>query len=189
VTGPLVQSKGDIQAILERLGIRHQLPFELIPGVLPVIMFERPSPSTDKLCWGVQTIAGVAAEYVSMQLFNPVGSKRLIHVDSVFINPLGATGFYVGQHDAAHTTLSTTIGFRDRRVQGAPIGQVRGQSGGAAVVTQRSQTSVAVAQDVVQHPFDCYIGPGEGVTLSNANANITVTAAWYWEELDLEERG
>lgn len=186
--GLQVQKSQDIQAILDRLGISTQLPFELIPAVLPTISFERPAPSEESLCWGRQSVAAVAAQNSHFGLFNPISSGRLIHVDSAIATASAASVVQIGIEDAVFTTIGANFSFRDRRVDGSPSGQISGQTNAGGLVTVRSISAVPGANEVVLIPFDAYIEPGQGVAMQLVAVNVLLDAAFFWEELELVEK-
>lgn len=177
----LVQSHLDVQGILDRLGITTQSPFELIPAVLPTIAFERPTPSTEQPAWARQTIVGVAAQFSHCGLFNPAGSGKLIHVDSVIISASATAEAIIGAADTAFTTPSTLKDFRDRRVPGSPSGVPAGQA--TAAVHNGEMLTTLPDADVSQIlPIDAFIGEGQGVGIRLTIANVTLRAGWFWEE-------
>lgn len=178
----LVQAHSDIQGILDRLGIRVQSPFELIPAVLPTIAFERPTPTQDQLSWGRVTRTAIALENSHCGLFNPLGSGKLIHVDSVIVSSSGVSEAILGEEDTQFTTAVTTKNFRDRRVSGVPSGILAHQTNVGQLFNGEMLTNLPVANTPHLVPIDCYLGEGQGVGVVLTIVNLTLRAGFYWEE-------
>jgi len=188
VTNPiLVQAHKDIQGILDRLGIATQLPFELLQTVVPVIAFERPTPSTERLCWGRVGESAVAAQNSHVGIFNPTGSGRLIHVDSILLRAAAATELIPGERDTAYSSPSSDKGFRDRRVPGTPAAVLATQTNAGALLAVRGEAAVAAVNEMAFLPIDAYIEEGQGVGLYATTVNMALAAGFYWEELLLAE--
>ncbi len=185
MTAPItVQKKSDVQGILDRLGITTQARFELIPAVLPVISFERPTPAAQKLAWGRITIGPIALENAHTQLFNPINSGVLLHVDSCIVSASAATEIIIGQHDTALTTLGTLKNFRDRRIPGIPVAQLRSETNVGVLMTAGEMlSSLPVADDPFLLPIDAYLGEGQGIVIEQTVVNLVNRTGWFWEEL------
>lgn len=179
----LVQAHADIQGILDRLGITTQFPFELIPVVLPTIPFERPTPTTENIAWGRQTSGPVALENSHCGLFNPLGSGKLLHVDSAIVSAGAATPIQAGEHDTVFTTAQTLKDFRDRRVPGIPVGITAQQTNVGSLVAGEMLSGIPAANTPFLMPLDLYMGEGQGCGIVALAVNVQLTVGWYWEEL------
>jgi len=183
----LVQSKGDVQGVLDRLGIRTQTPFELIPAVLPVISFERPTPTAEKLAWGRLTAGPEALEFSYNGLFNPANSGTLIHVDSAIVTSSATGQVIAGQVDTQFSSASTNKNFRDRRLPGIPVGIIAQQTDLLNTLITGEAQLQTLASTPFLLPFDCYLGEGEGVGVGLLGINRQLISTWYWEELRPQE--
>jgi len=170
--------------LLEALGIDHAVRFSVIPAVLPVAVVSGIDVTrVDKLAWGtvVQPAGGANIES-QCQLFNPVTSGVTIHADSVIVTASAATEVSIALFDTALTTLSTLTDFRDRRVDGSPVAQVRRQTNATPLGDDKIITTVA-ANEAIILPLDSYLRPGTGVIIVLKTSDLELKTGWYWEEI------
>jgi len=169
-------------ALLEQLGITAPIRFGVATTVVPVAVITETDPTkNDKLAWGSTVITGAAGVQGHIQLFNPVNSGVVIHVDSVVIFAASAVALNVTEHDTALTTLATTVDYRDRRVLGSPVGQVRAQTNAGQLGNIRFRSTLGTAAELL--PLDAFLEAGQGLLVLAVTNNITLTASYYWEEL------
>jgi len=108
---------------------------EALSELFPVIDVERVpgellALGQTQLCLGSSVITGAAGEVGRIQLFNPVGSGKLISVSSCIITSTAAqTIRYATTINALTTGVGTEV-FRDRRLAASsrPSGQIRTES-------------------------------------------------------------
>lgn len=187
MTGPQpdflqLQNAVATQNLLESLGITAPVRFAVHPAVIPVAVMSTQDPTkVDRLAFGSVNVSAVAAQVSQSQLFNPAGSGVAIHVDSAYISVPSAASFTVRIFDTALTTLSSESGYRDRRLDGSPAGQVRGSSVAVVQGTVRLRLQVP-ANESVLIPLDMFLGVGQGVHFACSTANLDSTTDFFWEE-------
>jgi len=152
---------------------------ERVPGELLIL------GQTD-ICMGATPTTGAAAEFGSVQLFNPDDSGKIITVSSVIVStstsqrirgaffPVGGAG-----------TQQNTERFRDKRrgETDQPTGQIRTRSIGAAVIT------VFECRVLTGTPFPfadensfCVLSPGFGFEFQTTVAQTAITVTYLWRE-------
>lgn len=181
---PQLQNARATANLLETLGITAPIRFDVIPSVLPVAILSTVDPTREeKLAYGKAVQAAVVAENAHVQLFNPNNSGVIVHVDSIMVaNGANATVCFIAEHDVALTTNVTTLGYRDRRLAGAPVAQIRRLSTGSTLGNDRLSMRLSV-QETILIPLDTYLGPGQGILVVLATTDTEVQASYYWEEI------
>lgn len=179
-----VQQAGDVQAILERLGVLDDPPFQLLPVVVPIIQFERPDPSReDRFCIGFGSIIAGGALNGHVQLFNPVDSRVLVKPIAAIIVVVGAAAnVEVRAYDSALTNDNPEKTFADRRIPGLPIAQVR-DVGNAGALGNIFAVIAAPNTESIEIPYgEMVLDEGQGVLVNCATVNLAVYASYYWTE-------
>lgn len=184
VAFPQLQNARATANLLEQLGITAPIRFDVITSVIPVAIISDVDPTLkDKLAYGFGIQAAVAAENAHIQLFNPATSGVIVHVDSCIVSAIvNATNCLLAEFDTPITTNLSTLGYRDRRVAGSPVAQVRRQSNAGTLGADRLSFRIG-ATDTILIPVDTFLGPGEGVLVVLETAQTEINCSWYWEEL------
>lgn len=180
----IVQRSGNVQAILDLLGITQQQLFELAPTVVPVIQFERPDVTRQlRGAMGNSQISGVAAEVTKVQLFNPAGSGVLLHPEGILVSRETTGLVQLRTHDTALLAEATTKIFRDRRNATLPVGQLREVSAAGFVGALVLDIQVA-AGDTVTIPLtaDTVLDEGQGFIVNCDVVDVNLITNWYWSE-------
>lgn len=180
-----------VENLFDLLGIKDfSLRMEIIPAVLPVAVLQLPDPTKDeKLAFGLVRQVAVPLENAHCQIFNPAGSGRTIHVDSVLFYGSAGSEYTLDQFDTAITTDQASKGFRDRRVPGTPVGQIRRQTNvGALSALTRGRFAISAANVVEAIPIDAYLDPGQGLLIQQLTVNLIFTCTYYWAEIQPGQR-
>jgi len=187
VTGPPLQLQNAtvVSNLLSQLGIDISgIRFDVIPAVLPVAVIDAVDKlKVDRLAWGSHNQTAVAAQNATLQLFNPTNSGKVIHADSVIVSATAAAVIRIRQFDTPLTTADTALGFRDRRLDGSPVAQIRRQSPASLLGVNRGEVGVSVAEDAELVPLDSYLEAGNGLLVVPEAVQIGVRAFWFWEEI------
>lgn len=156
---------------------------ENVPGELLWLMGTR-------LCQGGGIVAGVAAVRSKMQVFNPVGSGKLVTITDVHAGVVGnTTTMRWGIGVTALTTENNSEVFRDTRElpPTAPTAQVRTETS-ATLSTGTSQTRQLQNQDL--HLFDpnglAVLAPGTGFEIGVSTNDIDLLVGFMWRERQAE---
>jgi len=184
--GSQVQRPENIQAVLDLLGITDQLPFELLPVVLPVVSFERPSPSRDiRGAIGRNSISGAASEYGQVELFNPVDSGVLVQPEIALVQRGDAGEIGLRFYDTPLTSANTSKTWRDRRIPGTPIGLLLKESNAARLGTLFGSLYASAANISLEMPFggDFVLGEGQGIVLVPEQVQKSISVTWFWTEV------
>ncbi len=178
-----LQNAKATEDMLARLGISFPVRFEVLPFVMPTAEISGLEPTqTLKLAIGRERVIGVAAETTHLQLFNPVNSNVRLRVEKALVTVEGPTLLEIRFHDTALTVNSTQKGWRDRRLVGAPIGEVRGVSLAVSVGSIVGMFGIPAAFETLQLALDTYLGPGQGVLISATTADIDTFVTYFWDE-------
>lgn len=173
------------QELLRFLGIvDKQVRFGIIDQVVPVAIVAEPqADSRPFVAWGTATVAAVVAENAHLQIFNPAGSGVIIHVDTAILISTAATSISIREHDQAITTNIATLGWRDRRLPGAPTAQTRVQSNATLIGSAVNRTATPGFDDPILTPVDAFLGEDQGLIFANEIQNRNLTMGLYWEEI------
>jgi len=191
VTGPpsalplTLNNPAATQDLLQFLGVKDRtVRFSVIDAILPVAIVSEPDPvDLDRPAIGTAFVSPVAAQFPQVQLFNPPGSGRDIHVDSFVVFSSTAQIFQLRSADTAIATNVADLSFRDRRQPGTPVAQIR------------RATTVAIAGDFfargvldavnaeIIYPVDFILGEGQGVIVFGVLVNTELSLTYYWEEM------
>lgn len=140
------------------------------------------------LCYGGAVIAAVVGESIRGQLFNPVGSGKILTVTQAGYGATGNSVVRWGRQDNAISTRFTTELFRDTRKQtGAvlslPVGQIRGESS-VALANATGQTRLTANVGFVLQDANgvTILAPGTGFEIGQQAQNVGGHFYFYWKE-------
>jgi len=126
----------------------------------------------------------VAAEFSQAQLFNPAGSATIVIPSSVYI--AGTTGGVAWELTETQIDPPGFSGqFRDTRsgfgLESA--GKVSGDTN-AVLIPQRGRINIIGAETYHLHDSDgiAVLGPGTGITFSQATVNFSLIVTFFWRE-------
>lgn len=151
---------------------------ERVPGELLIL-------SGTRICMGGGFLAGVAAQAITAQLFNPADSGKLITVTRVYASWLGTTTVRWG---TTLTTLATPIGterFRDTRliVPTAPSGEIH-QLSRVALATGINQSRNPNNENFILDDQNgvAVLAPGTGFEIGNGVLDLDMHYGFNWRE-------
>lgn len=151
---------------------------ERVPGELLILM------GTD-ICVGAGQLLGAAGQVGRIQVFNPVGSGKIITVTTVLMTANVTTTLRMGISTTALTSGIGTETFRDtRRPAGSrPTGQMRQQSS-VALAGANWQFNAISQTTVPLHDENgiAVLQPGFGLDVSPAAPAFTTVATFMWRE-------
>jgi len=161
---------------------------EIIVGVALLADFTDPFSSgavERRIAGGAAFIGATAAETSSVQLFNPPGSNAIVVVRDVYITSgTASTAMRLRTQNTAAATLSTASGFRDTRIAGNPVAELRTDStvGAPGVSPAWVIQSTDTGGQLFIPGVDIILAPGFGVVIDSGAANMSVTGGYLWEE-------
>ena len=120
-------------------------------------------------------------DFSHCQILNPAGSGVDAFVDAVSVTADNAGAFQLREHDASITTLSTEVTFRDTRVTGRPVTQVRSERN-AAAIGSLIQRYAGPANETLIIPLGLILSPGNGFLIIHAVTNTNMSVGWFWAE-------
>ena len=137
------------------------------------------------LCMGGGFIGAVAAQAGRGQIFNPVGSGKLISVTQAgFANP-AVRIIRWGRRDTPLTNHLSTQIFRDTRhpLGNLPTGQIRAQTS-VALANANGQTRTEANRPFVLKDENglAVLTEGTGFEIGSDDLNDSVTFYFYWRE-------
>lgn len=179
-----LQNSAATANLLEQLGITSPVRFNVSPIVVPVAILSVEDPTkVDKLAWGRAVQAAVAAQSTYLQIFNPATSGVSVHADSVILTIVAAAStIQIRQFDTPLTTdIPLEKQYRDRRLPGTPVAQLRTQTSAASLGDIVGSMDL-LADEAFIIPLDVFLGPGQGVQLVIETVNLLGQSTWFWEE-------
>ncbi len=137
------------------------------------------------LCVGSLEAPSGVAEFATVQLFNPVGSGKLITISSVLAAPGLQSGFRWALVTVALPTTVAGQRFRDGRFVGTerPAGQIR--SDVTAAATTRDGQSFNPSNDPMflnDVNGVAILPPGIGFNIQQTSANVNMRVTFFWRE-------
>lgn len=154
------------------------LDVENVPGELLALM-------QTVLAFGSAEAPGAAAQFATVQIFNPVASGKLITVSSAVLTTLLLGGYRWAVVNTAAPTLVATAAPRDTRfpTTGDIVGQIRTDSTAVAVTRQGQMYMIANAAITLTDPNGLAIlAPGTGLSFQNTDVNEAIRVTYYWRE-------
>jgi len=163
---------------------------EALSELFPVIDVERVPGELlllggTQICSGAALRAGDVAESGRIQIFNPVGSSKLIAVSSVLFS---TTTSQVIRWTTNKTALTDGIGterFRDERLAttSRPAGQIRSDS---TVALTDATGQARITSNTIFRLEDengiAVLPPGSGFEMGTGTDNTTLIVTFYWRE-------
>ena len=188
---PDIQDPTIPRKLARRFGIKGEevAPF-LSPEIVPIVVVadlstpQEEDTDYQRSGWGAEVIGGTVGNQSHVQLFNPAGSGAIIHVEAVLVTIDTAGVIRLVQYDAALTTLSAQIAWRDRRISGAPSAEVRIQDNNGALGSIRGLARLPAAEGALI-PLDVTLSPSEGVLVVPSTQNVECMATYFFTERSL----
>lgn len=168
---------------------------EVLGELFPVLDVER-SPGElfwlggKRLCWGSASVTAGAGFRPRVQLFNPLGSGKIIAISSCYVSALTTQQL---NWQLANAGLGTGVGtelFRDSRggISGRPTGQIRTQSPVAAVGASGSMIVLANETNTLEDENSvAVITPGFGLSVGGTTVAGTISVSFNWREREVEQ--
>jgi len=204
---PKQLNNGRITSALQRaFGFKGRYIPMLDEVIVPVYVIADPSPAdVTRLCSGtiVQQAVTPTSDIPKVQIHNPIGSGVIANITTTIALGVSKEEFLVVFTDTPLTELvAGATFFRDRRIQGEPILQLRRQNdatglGNATAVLQVdgtfSQTAAWVAETGDPRQPLTVLGPGQGIGLQFRVAPPTsveeIRVNFRWLEIPITEVG
>lgn len=180
-----IRNRTDVLKAFERFfRLEHGAGIERIGETLTPIMdmWSRPELGAilgEKLWWGRQVSAAVAAQDSWCAVFNPAGSPRLVTVLGWRAVYAGASGFLVGSLGQATVVGGTVIAAdaRDRRFgSSSSIPEVKLSKGTEVPTTLTG--SWAGSAGVIE-PIPVVLSPGNNVAIEGGDVNTALAVNWF----------
>jgi len=167
---------------------------EVLSEVFPVVDLERLPPELfalggTVLAFGGASRAPAAAEFGRIQVFNPLGSGKILTVTSAVLGTTLDDGIVWGMVNGVLGTVVSTQRNRDQRLGFVtlPVGQIATDSTiGVAIAT--GQIAVLASDPLLLTDENglAVLPPGFGFEISSISADITVRATFFWRERVME---
>ena len=143
-----------------------------------------------RLCWGSAVVTAAATFRPRVQLFNPIGSGKIIAVSSCFVSsPITQQVNWQLANAALGTGLGTEL-FRDSRgnITERPTGQIRTQTPIAAVGATGNVLLLANnIFPIVDENSVSVLTPGFGMSVGGTTIAGTIHVAFNWREREVEQ--
>jgi len=137
-----------------------------------------------RLCFGSSTSTGAAGESGRVQLFNPVGSGKLLTVTSFIASAASITIIRFGVTLTPLAAVSTQL-FRDTReiVPALPTGVIGGVSSVAlAPATGQFRVLANTAKQIEDPNGIMVLAPGTGLEVGSSVNQIAMNCTFFWRE-------
>lgn len=161
----------------------------LPPGVLlEVDRVEGQLLKDEYLGSGRADLAALAANFSIIQVFNPVGSQRIVTVFNAFAQAAAGQLVFVGFSSIALTTLTANAFMLDRRTisfLGAAfrgMTQLRTQQQAAVPADETLYKEIANGLGVPQVPLRSVLAPGTGIHLRQSVVNVAMSGGFEFYE-------
>jgi len=156
---------------------------EIFPVVLvaDLTAVDQEDQGYERPCITYSTVGALAGNRSQSQLKNPWGSNTIITVELVIVGAGAAGQHYLRQYDTDLTGGTVSTFFRDRRLDGSPVGQGRYQQTGplgSIFVGVRLPS----ANDSAIIPVDFVLKPGQGILWCGGADNVATDVTFYWTE-------
>jgi len=163
---------------------------EALSELFPVIDVERVPGELlllggTQLCAGAGTRTGAVGEVARIQLFNPVGSGKLVTVSLLIVSSSTVSNIRVAWNITALTLGIGTEVFRDRRLAATsrPIGQIRTDSTVAFTDPNLNFRALGNTPYFLKDVNSLgVLPPGSGLEISNDNTNTQIFCSFLWRE-------
>jgi len=163
---------------------------EALTELFPVIDIERVPGELlllgqTSLCVGSANVSAGVGDTARIQVFNPVGSGKLLTVSHALTSSNSASQIRFATGNTALTTGVGTEVFRDRRLAGTsrPSGQIRTDA--TVALTDAHGQYVMLANTVVilnDENSIAVLPPGAGFEFGMVTTNKLLLATFFWRE-------
>lgn len=190
---PTIQDPELNQAIRRRFELVGRDPINfLAPEIVPVVLIDDLSIAPTTGWRGAITgssINRVAGEVAAFQVFNPVGSGKLVRWDRVVLSdPDGISYYHLGRYNVDLDAALTQKFFRDTRSEGGPVAKVNATTDATPNLgnrigifrTQASSTNTFLDLDYI-------LEPGEGLLIQLTDTNHILNCTAWWSERHLTQ--
>jgi len=188
---PEIQVPELARKLARRFGITGEAPASfLAPEIVPVaVVADLVTPNEEdsgyeRLCIGTTSLGPTAANYSHVQLYNPAASGLIIYADLVVATRGAAGRLRIHEFDTAATNNTSTKGFRDKRLSGAPVGQIRYENNVGFRGDLHGSADAPTADSVII-PLDYVLPAGAGILLVPNAVNVQCACTFYWRERQL----
>lgn len=137
------------------------------------------------IAWGRILAGPTVGENSRGQLFNPVGSSKIITVTTVSIRGAAADNFELGTLEVALASLSAVARFRDTRFGSVlvPVAQLRTDTNvGATPATFSVAAGTSPSLLLTDANDIAVLTPGFGLVVSASTANVGIRVGFVWRE-------
>jgi len=179
----LMRRVGDLKGPGAKVG-------EVLEEVFPIVDLESPPAELyalggTALGFGGTAVTAVAAEFSRAQVFNPLGSGKIITVTSALFSVPTTDGIRWGLVNAALLTGVGTEVQRDPRLgfTSAPVGEIRRNTTAAAAPATGQTVLLADTPFTLTDLNGLAVLPeGFGLEASPRTVNIALFATFFWRE-------
>lgn len=144
-----------------------------------------------RTCIGGRNVGAVAANNGMIHVRNWPGSGVLMIVDRMICWASGQGVISVRTDVTGYGTVATDKAFRDMRITGVPVAQLRWQNNVGAVGTVVGYVGATTwTPFVVEGPFVLDGGAaGQSIGICHETVNTSVGALFFWREKDFNPAG
>lgn len=163
---------------------------EALSELFPVIDIERVPGELlllgqTSLCVGSANITAAAAEKPRVQLFNPLGSGKLVSISTVVISSSSTQQIRWSSNNTALTNGVGTEVFRDRRLAGTsrPTAQIRTDS--LAAITDAHGQYLSASNEprfLDDENTVAVLPPGSGFEVGGVSNQTLILVTFFWRE-------
>jgi len=175
-----------IRKVRAALELSPAEPVQLTPVVIAEDLTEPQNNSQfdERLSIGRIPRAAEALELSHIQLFNPGGSGVLVVLDQILADASAQDLCDVVPFDTPLTTEGTAKAFRDSRISGAPVAQLREQTNLTLLGTAIYTFTVPAAESFLLN-LVWILEPGTGIHIALHTVNVALEGGFKWNELAL----
>jgi len=187
---PWVQKEQVISNLLDLLGMDGPARWEVADFVLPVAILSDAAPSAlERLGIGFAGQGAVAANMAHCQIRNPVNSGVTVRVSGAIISPSAATSVTSSFDPNARATLLTTKFWRDGRLAGLPVAEMRGQANPTDLGANQVGLFVLPNTELFAVPLGILLEQGQGFDFVATTLNVALTCNFLWDEVPFNPLG
>lgn len=179
-----IQNARILEQFYTRMGINlPPLEVAMASRITPVAIVDQPDlTDKGKLAYGYGGPGATAAMFTYVQLFNPVDSGVTVFIEFVNVRAAADSAIFYSEFDTVLTTDVATKGFRDRRITGTPVAQVRTQITAASLGDPVMLVYSLAAESLQLPSINTILEEGQGVHFQGGTLNMALTASWLWRE-------
>jgi len=138
----------------------------------------------ERIAIGEAIATGVAIETTHVQIFNPLRSGALLVVKDCWVDIEGASTLALRTFDTAIATNALTKAFRDTRITGSPVAELR-QASLAAPVGATVGLYEALAAETYYIELDFILAQDTGILIAAGTVDLNLRVTYRWRELSL----